>query len=169
MPRMQRPGHSTGERLRARGWRADPKTSYKGGMKRTPPRVLLDNDAATLTYHPTSKIVHHELKRFVRGDEFRQVLDLGLEEFRKHGATKWLSDDRKNGALTPADAEWATTDWAPRVIAAGWRSWAVVMPEKVAGQMNMRRWIDFYAEKGVTVRVFEEPDEGLAWLASREG
>lgn len=127
-------------------------------------KAILESDAASLWFHPDTKIVHHQIRRFVHGDEFRQVLDKGLEVFRRHGAKKWLSDDRGNGPLTQADGEWATNDWAPRVIAAGWKYWAVVLPKKVVGQMNMRRWIDFYAERGVTVDVFEMPDPAMRWL-----
>jgi hypothetical protein len=126
--------------------------------------TLIDDDAVTLRYYPDRKIVHHELHRFVRGEEFRRVLEAGLTMIKQHGATKWLSDDRANGALTPADGEWATTLWAPRAISAGWKMWAVVMPEKVVGQMNMRRFIDMYAAKGVTVRSFTDPRDGLRWL-----
>jgi hypothetical protein len=127
-------------------------------------QLLIETDSVSLRYYPSKKIVHHELRRFVHGPEFRNVLEKGLEAFKKHRAHKWLSDDRGNGPLKPADAEWALQDWAPRVMAAGWKFWAVVMPEKVLGQMNMRVWIDTYAEKGVTVQAFTDPDEALTWL-----
>ena len=126
--------------------------------------VILDNDAVSLRYYPGKKIVHHELKKFVHGETFRNVLEQGLALFKEYGAFKWLSDDRGNGALKPTDAEWALSDWAPRVMAAGWRYWAVVMPEKVIGQMNMRRWIETYAAQGVTAQAFTDPDEAFRWL-----
>jgi hypothetical protein len=126
--------------------------------------VLIDTPAATLRYHTRTKIVHHELRQFVHGEAFRNVLEEGLQAFRKYGATKWLSDDRGNGPLKPADADWALNDWAPRVMAAGWKAWAVVMPEKVLGQMNMRRWIETYAAQGVTARAFSDPDAAMTWL-----
>jgi hypothetical protein len=128
--------------------------------------VLVDDQIASLRYHTSEKIVHHELRAFVHGARFRNILEKGLEAFRQHGAHKWLSDDRGNGPLTPEDAEWARRDWAPRVIAAGWKYWAVVMPEKIVGQMNMKRWIKEYADEGVTVRAFSDPDEAFQWLAS---
>jgi len=131
--------------------------------------VVIDNEAVSLRYHPSSKIVHHELRRFVHGEEFRDVLERGLTLFRERGACKWLSDDRGNGPLKPADAEWALNDWAPRVMKAGWRFWAVVMPEKVLGQMNMKRWIETYAAQGVTVAAFSEPEEAMGWLVQQEG
>jgi hypothetical protein len=126
--------------------------------------VIIDTPAAVLRYHPGPKIVHHELRRFVHGAEFRAVLEKGLELFIAHRACKWLSDDRGNGPLTPQDAEWAETEWGPRVVAAGWKLWAVVMPTKVTGQMNMRRKMSLYADQGVTVQSFASPEEALAWL-----
>ncbi len=129
--------------------------------------VLIDTPAVLLRYHVEPKIVHHELKQFVYGPAFRNVLEKGLEAFKKHGAKKWLSDDRGNGPLKPDDGDWALNDWAPRVMKAGWKSWAVVMPEKVLGQMNMKRWIDTYAAQGVTVSAFTDPDEAMTWLEAQ--
>jgi hypothetical protein len=126
--------------------------------------TLIDNASVTLRFHVRTKIVHHEFRAFVHGAQFRDVLEAGLDAFKQHHATKWLSDDRGNGALKKEDAEWALTSWAPRVIAAGWKYWAVVMPEKVIGQMNMRRWLATYAEKGVTAEPFSDPVEAMRWL-----
>jgi hypothetical protein len=131
-------------------------------------QVLIDDDAVSLWYHPKTKIVHHELKVFVHGERFRNVLEKGLEAFIQNHACKWLSDDRGNGPLKPADAEWALNDWAPRVMAAGWKYWAVVLPEKVLGQMNMKRWITTYAEQGVTAEAFTDPREAMRWLAEQQ-
>jgi hypothetical protein len=127
-------------------------------------QTILDDESVALHYHVRHRIVHHELRKFVHGPQFRNVLEKGLELFIKHGANRWLSDDRGNGPLKPADADWALNDWAHRVMAAGWRYWAVVMPEKVLGQMNMKRWIATYAAQGVIVRPFTNPDDALAWL-----
>lgn len=130
----------------------------------TAPQVVIDNESSLLLYHPRPKIVHHELRTVVQGERFRTILERGLELFIQNGACKWLSDDRGNGPLTPEDSEWAVTSWSPRVTAAGWKYWAVVMPEKVIGQMNMTGWIKMYAQKGVTVAAFTEPEPALKWL-----
>jgi hypothetical protein len=133
----------------------------------TAPQVVIDNGSSLLLYHPRHKIVHHELRTVVQGEAFRSILEKGLELFVKNGACKWLSDDRGNGPLTAEDSEWATTSWSPRVMAAGWKYWAVVMPQKVIGQMNMTQWIKTYAEKGVTVSAFTDPERALNWLTLR--
>jgi hypothetical protein len=132
-------------------------------------RVFIDNEFVSLRYHQRTRIVHHEFKQFVHGENFRNVLEKGLEIFTKHSANKWLSDDRGNTAIKPADAEWAIQDWAPRVIAAGWKFWAVVLPENVIGQMNMRRWLKTYSEKGVTAEPFTTPEEAMKWLVGASG
>jgi hypothetical protein len=134
---------------------------------RSSAQKIIDNDAVLLCYHPFTSIVHHEFRRFVHGPEFREVLEGGLRLLRQHRATKWLSDDRGNGPLKPADAEWSLTDWAPRATAAGWKYWAVVMPRKILGQMNMNRWVAHSASQGVTAQAFTDPGKAKRWLEAQ--
>ncbi len=100
------------------------------------------------------------------GDSFKNVLDRGYEVLKANNATKWLSDDRGNSALRTEDAGWAQKEWFPRVAAAGWKFWAIVLPQNIVGKMNMRQFIAQYAEAGITVQVFTDPDEALKWLES---
>jgi hypothetical protein len=132
------------------------------------PEIILDSEVARLWYDPRYKIVHHEFRSFVHGRPFREVLEKGLELFKARGACKWLSDDRGNGPITATDTEWALHDWAPRVMAAGWKYWAVVLPEKVLGQMNMRRWIETYSKLGVVAQAFSDPEEATTWLRAQD-
>jgi hypothetical protein len=129
--------------------------------------VVLDTEIARLSYDARYKIVHHEFRSFVHGHAFREVLDAGLDLLRARGARKWLSDDHGNGPITPADGEWGLHNWAPRAIAAGWQYWAVVLPEKVLGQMNMRRWVETYSKLGVVAQAFTNLEEARAWLRAQ--
>ncbi len=126
--------------------------------------TIIDNQDVTLYYHEETQIVHHEPHPFIKGDTFREALLCGLDLIKNNGAKKWLSDDRQNGALTPADTDWAITVWSPQVIQAGWKYWAIVLPEMVVGQLNMKRFAKDYAQKGVTVELFTYPDAALKWL-----
>jgi len=127
-------------------------------------RVVLENEFVYLWYHPEARIVHHQFRKFMWGEPFREVLNEGLKVFMREGATKWLSDDRQNSALSKADTEWSMSDWFPRVIKAGWKHWAIVLPQNVIGQMNMARIISTYSEKGITVGVFDNPGPAFEWL-----
>jgi hypothetical protein len=131
--------------------------------------TIIDNRSARLVYHPDAGIIHHEFRMLMRGDAFREVLNRGLEALERYRATKWLSDDRRNSSLTADDSTWAETVWFPRAQAAGWKHWAIVLPENLVGQMNMKRFIEHNAAQGVNVRVFTDPDAGLRWLEGQPG
>jgi hypothetical protein len=128
--------------------------------------TVFENEFAALYYHPEKKVVHHKIKKYVHGNELRDILDKGYDLVKKNGSKKWLSDDRNNNALTKEDELWAKNDWFPRVLKAGWKYWAIVMPEKIVGQMNMKDFKDNYSKAGVVVDVFTDPDVALKWLES---
>src|SRR5450432_2841083 len=128
--------------------------------------TILDTDYATLWYYPETKIVHHILHKFTYGAEFRNYLERGLEVIQKYGAQKWLSDDRHHSALPTEDLEWSMNDWFFRAFNSGWKYWAMIMPDKVVGQMNMNRIMERNINLGMNIRVFESPEEALQWLES---
>ncbi len=126
--------------------------------------VILDNEYATLWYHPEAGIVHHKWHRYVYGERFREVLNTGYELFKSRGATKWLSDDRLNSALPKEDGIWALGDWNPRMRAAGWKYWAVVFPDKKAGQVNLNYFMKEGYTQGIAAQAFDNAEEALHWL-----
>ena len=93
--------------------------------------TILDNPYATLWFHPEKGIVHHQIKQFISGQAFRELLLTGTDILTKHKATKWLSDDRSNAVLRPEDVEWSHEHWFPQTALAGWKFWAIVRPDKV--------------------------------------
>jgi hypothetical protein len=131
--------------------------------------VGLDNEYMTVACLPDLGVVHHTMHRFVVSSAFRAALEIGLELLRTHQATKWLSDDRANSALSKQDVTWLATDWEPRTIEAGWRYWAMVMPEAVFGKMIIQRRVAAANAVGLNARTFEEPDAALAWLSTLPG
>jgi hypothetical protein len=85
-------------------------------------KTILNNAYATVVYYPDQKIIKHTIHQPI-GSDVRDVLLAGYETLKANGATKWLSDDRANGPLSPEDTEWASTVWFPQVRAAGWKYW----------------------------------------------
>ncbi|MDX2014945.1 MAG: STAS/SEC14 domain-containing protein [Myxococcaceae bacterium] len=128
--------------------------------------IIFKNASAVLRYH-SEGIVHHEFLGRMVGQDFRDILERGLQQLKKTGARKWLSDDRKNTVLDEVDTRWAQTDWFPRAHATGWKYWAIVNPERAVGQLQMRSSAkQFEMMGGVEVRFFTNPGEALAWLKS---
>jgi hypothetical protein len=126
--------------------------------------VLLDNKQVTVWVYPARGIVHHLMKAYCHGAEFREALSKGAEAMATHKGTKWLSDDRANGALPADDEQWAISTWFPASKAAGWKHWAIVQPQKLIGQMNMERFRKMYADLGINAQMFGDPDLAFSWI-----
>lgn len=92
--------------------------------------TVVDNEFVTVWVYPDKKIVRHQFHKFIFGEKFRDDLMSGAAAFEKHHCVKWLSDDRNNSALLPDDMEWAQTQWELRILKAGWKYWALILPKK---------------------------------------
>ena len=126
--------------------------------------TVLDNEFGTVWYHIEPKIIHHRFHKFAFGETFRQILNTGLAAMRENHATKWLSDDREYSAVIPEDVEWAEKVWFSKMLDTGWKYWAILMPEKGVGRMNLRKVIHLYNEQGVIVQIFSNYEATIAWL-----
>jgi hypothetical protein len=129
-----------------------------------PEITILQNEYATLVYHPEEKLVHHTFHKPIGGDEFRNVLNTGIKILAENQASKWLSDDRCNSALSREDTDWSKTDWFPRAVAAGWLYWALVVPQDIMARLNLKEFVDSYLDQGLQIRVFTKPEEAMKWL-----
>jgi len=76
--------------------------------------IIIKNEYAELVYHSDTQIVHHTFHQPIGGEKFREILNAGARTLEEYKASKWLSDDRGNSALSPEDTEWSMTDWFPR-------------------------------------------------------
>ena len=127
---------------------------------------LIDNKYASLVFYPDDKFVHHTFHKELDSENLRLVLNTGVDLLKKRGATKWLSDNRAIDPHSEEDGNWINNDWLPRVIAAGWKYWALVVPNDVHARMNMVEFVDAFYEKGVRVRVFTDLNRAKDWLRS---
>ncbi len=128
--------------------------------------TLLDNDYITLYYHEDKQLVHHVYKNGIYGEFLYEGLNVGTEKLIETGAYKWLSDNRAIDGVTDDESAWINEDWLPRTIAAGWKYWALVVPETAMAQMNMVQFIESFSQQGVTVRVFPDDAQAMEWITS---
>jgi hypothetical protein len=126
--------------------------------------TIIDKSRMSLFYHPLEKIVHHQMHQYPGLELLQEILMRGLELIREKGATKWLSDDRKGGALPKSHHEWGERVWAPQVIAAGWKYWGLVLQNDLLHTANMQKLAQLYASQGVSVQVFSDDEEAFRWL-----
>jgi hypothetical protein len=131
------------------------------------PMTVLDDEYLSLWYHPKGNIIHHKTKTFLPQGVFKRLLTTGAEILEEHGATKWLSDERDNVVAAPEDLQWSDETWHPRVINAGLKHWAIVVPSKAVAALQMKKLRDKRRSQGLIVELFETTEEAMAWLESQ--
>jgi hypothetical protein len=153
--------------IRASGvktYNADEQECHAKRRSLMPAIKIRDDEYATMWYYPESKILHNQVHQFFFGQTYRDVFSAGIQVFQKYGAQKWLSDDRKVTAWAKEDVEWGNKDWFPRMLNLGWKYWALILPEKVVGQMILKKFAENYSSLGVQTKVFSSVDEAKNWL-----
>ncbi|MCE7949443.1 MAG: hypothetical protein DYG88_18660 [Chloroflexi bacterium CFX4] len=130
--------------------------------------TIVDNESITVQCLPERGIIYHTIHAPIGGQPLRDALLAGSEALKEHRATKWLSDDRKNGPLSAEDAEWGSTVWHRQTIALGWKYWALVVPEALEAAGAMSPVIDSLYALGLRMRVFSKLEDAFAWLDSVE-
>ena len=128
--------------------------------------IIIDNEYITVQYRSDIEAVHHTFHQAIEGYVLRNALDAGIGVLQRYGAIKWLSDDRNNAGVSPEDTEWSMNDWGPRAAEAGWKYWALVVPESIAGRVDMSGIVQRFWELGVRVNVFTSVEDAEDWLRS---
>lgn len=131
-------------------------------------QTIVELPGITLWYYPDKKVIQHQMTKYPGREVLESALNQGLEIIKTRGADKWLSDDRKSGALPKYHHEWGQNVWGPAAAAAGWKYWALCPPKELLGSSNMQRLVEIYSVLGVTVKTFEEPNAAMLWLTTRE-
>lgn len=129
--------------------------------------VILDDEFVSLWYHPETRIVHHRIHKYLLPGVFRKLLTAGAELLEAHRATKYLSDDRSNVVVDPADVKWADENWYPRAIKAGLKRWALVMPSNMVGTLQSKAILEDRRKRGLDVEGFDSVEAAMAWLESK--
>jgi hypothetical protein len=126
--------------------------------------TIIDNEHVKLYYHQDTKIIHHIYTPTVAGDFLKEELNAGVDLLKKYGAIKWLSDNRELEEHNREDSDWINNDWLPRAIAAGWKYWALIVPNSFIARVNMIEFTESFYNMGVHVMVTSHPEEGMEWL-----
>jgi hypothetical protein len=135
--------------------------------------TILTNEWITLVYHKEDNYLQITAHKPVDTEHFAEVVKVynkGLEYLEKHNIEKWLSDERKS--MTPEGTDESEVNefsaaWGQRAIAAGWKYWAMVVPESLKGREKMQDLVQIFHDQGVWVALFTDVDEARAWLIEK--
>lgn len=105
---------------------------------------------------------------FLKGEEYRQLMNRAVELLERHRVSKVLADVSQLRPLVPDDMGWTTEDWAPRAVAAGMREMAVVLPRNVFAQLSVTRVVENLGDDRIATAQFDDVRNALAWLEAPE-
>lgn len=125
---------------------------------------VIDNEYASLSFDTDMKFVYHCFHSQLDSTNLRAVLNGGIDLLKKYNATKWLSDNREIGPHSEEDTLWINDHWLPAAVAAGWKYWALVVPNSFVARVNMSEFVDSFYAKGIRIMVFTNYDEAWNWL-----
>lgn len=129
--------------------------------------TVFDNEFAKILYYPETGIIHHQWKQYCSGQIFRDMM-LGASDYLgSHKGSKWLSDDRNYTTITEEDSIWGRKVWFPRTVHAGWKHWAMILPERHIGTIAMRGIVNEYRAAGINAQFFADVPEAMEWLVSQ--
>ena len=128
--------------------------------------TLYNSEYITVEYRPDNKLIYHTVHQPMSGQlpMFKEALNAGTAALQKYKVHKWLSDDRKNDALTPEGNEWSFGDWQPRTLNAGWKYWALVVPQTLAAAGTLLPVVDRLSRLDLRMMVFTNVEEAVVWL-----
>ncbi|MDZ7741648.1 MAG: STAS/SEC14 domain-containing protein [Bacteroidota bacterium] len=103
-------------------------------------------------------------KKFIRGEDFREGLNTGLELLIEKNASRWLADLRNLKILSNEDQEWSNNEWFPRATKAGIKKMALVKPRSALAKMGVKNIMTRVNKIQVETAYFDNAGEALKWL-----
>ncbi len=108
-----------------------------------------------------------EWKAWANSSEYRQAHETILVAFRRHRARRLLMDAAKARVISQEDQSWVAEDWTPRMLAAGCRWTAVVVPDKALMKTIVENIDTRIRDGSFVVGYFGTIDEARTWLSAR--
>jgi SpoIIAA-like len=122
---------------------------------------------ASVRWDGTSQLVHVEWEGWANSAEFVALLDAEVRALIEHRGSRLLADCRRQRVLSPVDQDTADREWLPRVLAAGLKRFAIVLPTSALAAMNLEDRLGKIPGTTLEVAYFEGIAEARTWITRR--
>ena len=129
----------------------------------------LSNEYFDLLFHEETKIVHHIYKAPMSSGQLKELLNAATDMMENYGATKWLSDNRLLANTFGDEAAlWVNNVWLPRTVRAGWKYWAMVVPNCVLGRADQQKYVKSIYNSGIWVTIHKDVESAMKWIKAQK-
>jgi hypothetical protein len=112
----------------------------------------------------TCQAVWAEWKSYVEGDDFRKAADMGLTLLQTKRSSRWIADTRLIGPIRHVDQVWTNQDWLPRMVAAGLRWMAILLPQSSIARLSVKQILGKINGIEFVMANVEDLEAARAWL-----
>lgn len=116
----------------------------------------------SVEWDETNHWIKYSVYGFAQGSILREEIGHFLALIEEKKPEKLLINATQRKVVSKEDQEWATTYLLNRLLEAGLRYQAIIMPASIIAQMSFRSMIN--KTKGLETRYFGDEDEATAWL-----
>ena len=122
---------------------------------------------ASVRWVEAQQLVLVQWEGWANSTEFREILDAEFRALKEHGGSGLLADCRLQRVLNPDEQVRANREWVPRVVEAGLKRFAVVLPlsDMAAGHIQER--LSEIPGSAFEVAYFTTVEDATSWLRGR--
>jgi stage II sporulation SpoAA-like protein len=120
---------------------------------------------AIVKWDSACKAAHIEWQGWANPAEFAAANDAIIVALRQRGGSRALGDCREMRVIKQSDQDWVNRDWIPRILAAGLRRMALVIPKSGLALMNVQEIMSRVPGTKLDVAYFATVEEARDWLS----
>ncbi|MFD1002000.1 hypothetical protein ACFQ21_21925 [Ohtaekwangia kribbensis] len=124
--------------------------------------LFYEKEHAWIGYNVTGHFVMVTWTTSPISDEYRDTLEMLIEAMKQFKTGKLVVDNRKAGALLPADQEWTFKDWHARALAAGHTHVAIIQSPDIFSQISA---VDVMGHVTIPTTFFDNAEDAVMWIA----
>ncbi|HAS45426.1 MAG TPA: hypothetical protein DCS93_33390 [Microscillaceae bacterium] len=127
-------------------------------------RIYLESNTAQVSYNPQEGFFRLTIKKFIKDEDFKEVLQRVMKWFSEHESTKILNDFRNFKGVSPALQEWVTKTYYPNMVKGGLKQAALVLNNDVFAKVSGKK-VKSEVDMMFLYKAFPSIEEAEGWLA----
>jgi hypothetical protein len=128
-------------------------------------KVYCDEPYVQVRWDSAGEWVVAEWRSWANSVEFRAACEHALQAVRENRASKWLMDGRALKVIIEQDQRWLAEDWGPRMVGAGVRHSALVMPKSGLASLTVENVGATHRLEAEQRQSFATLEEAKTWLS----
>ena len=131
--------------------------------------ILKEDKHISISHYPNENCISFKWKGFTPSQYLRENVEEVIRLVEQKQATATINDMVEMKGISKEDQHWLATDAAPRMIAAGARILATILPTSAFATIANREIANQASEEFKTLhRNFDKLEEALQWVGEKQ-